>query len=140
MLAAALLVTLAGCGGSAKPVVPAGSADVTFRSGTDTLYGTFQRPASREGALPAALIVSGSGPTDRNGNNPQLPHMDTNRNFATALANDGFASFRYDKVGSGRTGLGTHTGGGESTSTCTRKRCSTPTGRWHSGRALIRGG
>jgi pimeloyl-ACP methyl ester carboxylesterase len=53
------------------------------------------------------LIISGSGSTDRNGNSPGLS-MNTNLNLAIALAQDGIPSLRYDKLGSGQTGLGTH--------------------------------
>lgn len=92
--------------------VAAHDEDVTFTSGPDTVYGTFELPVPvPTGKVPAALIISGSGPTDRNGNDAQFPSMNTNLNFARALAADGVASFRYDKLGSGTTGLGTHTTG-----------------------------
>jgi pimeloyl-ACP methyl ester carboxylesterase len=110
---AAIVVLLAACStGSAPPPSPAAAAerDLTFRSGADTIYATFQ-PAGATSPAPAALIISGSGPTDRNGNDPQLPHLDTNLNFAKTLIADGVASLRYDKLGSGKTGLATHTGG-----------------------------
>lgn len=86
--------------------------DVTFTSGPDTLYGSFMLPRpAPSGKVPAALIISGSGPTDRNGNDAQFPVMDANLNFARTLAAAGIASFRYDKVTSGKTGLATHPGG-----------------------------
>ncbi|MUL43015.1 alpha/beta hydrolase [Streptomonospora sp. PA3] len=77
--------------------------DVTFRSGPDTLHGTFALPPGGGDGLPAALIVSGSGPTDRDGNAPGRPDADTNANFARVLAEAGVASLRYDKLGSGET-------------------------------------
>ncbi|HLI52462.1 MAG TPA: alpha/beta hydrolase, partial [Thermomicrobiaceae bacterium] len=86
--------------------------ELTFKSGPDTLYGSLLMPDMPSGTkVPAALIISGSGPTDRNGNDAQLQQMNTNLNFARALAADGIASFRYDKLGSGKTGLATHANG-----------------------------
>ncbi len=92
---------------AAKPT----DRDVTFKSGPDMLYGSLMTPASARGKVPAIVIISGSGPTDRNGNDPQFQHMNTNLNYARTLAGLGVASFRYDKVGSGKTGLTTHAGG-----------------------------
>lgn len=88
---------------------PPGGADersVRFTSGADTLYATLTVPSGAEGPVPGALIISGSGPTDRNGNSEARPDADTNRNFARVLADAGVASLRYDKLGSGKTGLG----------------------------------
>lgn len=91
--------------------LPPGIADteLTFQSGPDTLYGSFMAPAdlAADAARPAALIISGSGPTDRDGNSGGLP-LGTNRNVALTLAEAGIPSFRYDKLGSGKTGLGSH--------------------------------
>ena len=96
---------------AASPVAaPPVDRDVTFKSGADTIYGSLMTPANAAGKLPAVVIISGSGPTDRNGNDPQFPHMDTNLNFARTLAGLGVASLRYDKVSSGKTGLATHAG------------------------------
>lgn len=65
------------------------------------LYGTLQKP--REGSAAAvALIIAGSGPTDRNGNNPLGIRSDAYRMLADSLASHGIASFRYDKRGTGK--------------------------------------
>jgi len=124
--ATALLVALAaGCGGGHphKAAASAGNAaadgdggtarELSFRSGPDTLPATLLSPSPEQPGrkLPGALIISGSGPTDRNGNDPQLPHLDANRNFARALSAAGVASLRYDKLGSGAAGVGAHPGG-----------------------------
>ncbi|HWV36139.1 MAG TPA: alpha/beta fold hydrolase, partial [Thermomicrobiales bacterium] len=85
--------------------------DVQFTSGPDTIYGSLMAPKSAATPLPAALIISGSGPTDRNGNSGTLTAMNTNLNLARTLADNGVISLRYDKLGSGQTGLGTHTNG-----------------------------
>jgi alpha-beta hydrolase superfamily lysophospholipase len=48
------------------------------------------------------LLIAGSGPTDRNGNNALLPvPIDNLRLLAEALATRGVASLRYDKRGLG---------------------------------------
>lgn len=79
---------------------------VSFSAADMTVYGTFRHPAG-PGAVPAALLIAGSGPTDRNGDSALLPgHADTLRNLAQALAADGVATLRYDKLGTGQTGLG----------------------------------
>ncbi len=91
--------------------LPAGisDAEVSFTSGEDTIYGSFMTPEdfATDGASAAVLIISGSGPTDRDGNNGALP-LGTNRNLAVTFAEDGIPSLRYDKLGSGQTGLGSH--------------------------------
>jgi len=64
-------------------------------SGTLVLPGTAER-------VPVALIVAGSGPTDRDGNSAMLPGKnDAYRMLADALAARGIASVRYDKRGIG---------------------------------------
>ncbi|MFD0774480.1 alpha/beta hydrolase [Streptomonospora algeriensis] len=117
----ALLTALlaAGCapgsGGSATAPEPPGvrpqQREVSFESGPDTVHGTFALPPGGGAGLPAALIVSGSGPTDRDGDNPARPDAGTNRNFARVLAAAGVASLRYDKLGSGETGMASRSDG-----------------------------
>jgi uncharacterized protein len=75
-----------------------------------TVYGTFRHPAGQGRSVPGALLIAGSGPTDRDGNSAVLPgSMDTLKNLAQALSNDGVASLRYDKLGTGQTGAGPYT-------------------------------
>lgn len=65
------------------------------------LSGTLLLPEGR-GPWTAALLVAGSGPTDRDGNNPLLPApIDNLKRLAQALAARGIASLRYDKRGVG---------------------------------------
>lgn len=74
-----------------------------------TVYGTYRRPVGRGKHVPAALLIAGSGPTDRDGNSPAIPgEANTLKTLADWLSAEGFASLRYDKLGSGRTGLGTY--------------------------------
>ncbi|MFC7469887.1 hypothetical protein ACFQVA_23525 [Actinomadura keratinilytica] len=54
------------------------------------------------GPHPAALLLHGSGPLDRDGNTPKL-RMDLARPLATALAARGIATFRHDRRGTGAT-------------------------------------
>ena len=57
--------------------------------------------------MPAVLLIARSGPTDRNGNSPLISGpVDTLEEIADWLSADGVASLRYDKLGSGQTGLG----------------------------------
>ncbi|MEE2853594.1 MAG: alpha/beta hydrolase [Actinomycetota bacterium] len=80
---------------------------VSFAVADMTVYGTFRHPAGRGGAVPGALLIAGSGPTDRNGDSAVMPgRLDTLRSLAKALSDDGVASLRYDKLGTGQTGLG----------------------------------
>lgn len=80
---------------------------ITFSSGDVTLHGSVRVPVSIKGPVPGVLLLSGSGPTDRNGDSAILPGpIGTLRHLADVLEDNGFASLRYDKLGSGITGLG----------------------------------
>ena len=100
--------------GSAAPplVAPAAAIDTvppktvvempfTIQSGTLSLPGTLTLPANYSHPIPVALIVAGSGPTDRNGNSTGPLRAQNNSNLyavlAWQLANAGIASVRYDK-------------------------------------------
>lgn len=69
---------------------------ITLKTAAGDISGTLTLPDRKGG--PVALIIAGSGPTDRNGNS-----MFTNNNslqmLARALANAGIASVRFDKRG-----------------------------------------
>ena len=73
----------------------------TIQSGTLSLPGTLTLPANYKRQIPVALIVAGSGPTDRNGNSAGVLRAQNNSNLyailAWQLANAGIASVRYDK-------------------------------------------
>ncbi len=86
--------------------IPLNEQEISFTSGKNMLYGSLLLPVNPNGKLPAALLLAGSGPTDRNGNSRLLQgEINSQRDFARSLAAQGVASLRYDKVGSGRTGL-----------------------------------
>lgn len=79
--------------------------DVTFDADGLTLHGTY-RFRSDDQPAPAALLISESGATDRNGDNQVAGPIGNMRQLAELLSDRGVASLRYDKVGTGRTGLG----------------------------------
>ena len=69
---------------------------------TGTIFGTLATPPGTP-PTPVVLIIAGSGPTDRDGNSPMLK-LDIYRKLATALAERGIASVRYESAASPRAG------------------------------------
>lgn len=63
------------------------------------LQGTLLSPAAVAAAGATVLIIPGSGPTDRDGNNPQGVTAATYKLLAEGLAERGIASVRIDKRG-----------------------------------------
>lgn len=57
--------------------------------------GTLTVPQNTEGA-PLVILIQGSGPTDRNGNQSMMKN-DSSKKIAHKLAENGIASFRFDK-------------------------------------------
>jgi len=79
----------------------AGDVEIVLDTPTGKLAGSLRLPAAT-GPAPVALIIAGSGPTDRDGNSAMLPgRNDSLRMLAEALAAKGVASVRYDKRGIG---------------------------------------
>jgi fermentation-respiration switch protein FrsA (DUF1100 family) len=74
------------------------SEPTRLQTATGTLHGTLLLPHSEQ-PQPVALLIAGSGPTDRNGNNPLGGNNDALRLLAQSLARMGVASLRYDKRG-----------------------------------------
>ncbi|NJN31387.1 MAG: alpha/beta hydrolase [Synechococcales cyanobacterium RM1_1_8] len=74
--------------------------EVHITTSTGTLHGTQIIPASNL-PEPAVLIIAGSGPTDRNGNNSLAGQNNSLKFLAEGLADHGIASIRYDKRGIG---------------------------------------
>jgi alpha-beta hydrolase superfamily lysophospholipase len=68
-----------------------------------TLVGTLLLPIWSEiEKVPGVVLVAGSGPTDRDGNNALVPErIDLMKRIAELLAEAGIASLRYDKRGIG---------------------------------------
>jgi hypothetical protein len=69
------------------------------------LAGTLTLPPG-PGPHPAALLLAGSGPLDRESDAGHRLRLGLGRALATALAEHGTASFRYDRRGVGATGGG----------------------------------
>ena len=72
---------------------------IILKINTDRLFGTLTTPNLTK-KYPVALIIAGSGPTDRNGNNPMMKNNSL-KMLAEVLAKNGIASLRYDKRGIG---------------------------------------
>ena len=100
-LLAALLLTVPAPCLAATAAVSQAPMPVTLKIPAGVLHGTLELPAGR-GPFPVALIIVGSGPTDRNGNDVQLGlNTDCYKLLAQALARQGIASLRYDQRGAG---------------------------------------
>ncbi|MFK8017839.1 MAG: alpha/beta hydrolase [Gammaproteobacteria bacterium] len=84
----------------AIPTAQADPTDVQIRSDAGTLHGTLLLPTTPHHSKAAALIIAGSGPTDRDGNGP-LGGSQNLRQVAQGLQRCGIASLRYDKLGVG---------------------------------------
>ena len=98
-------------------------SEVEFTSGDVTYYGSFRAPVGE--VRGAALLLPGSGPTDRNGNQDGIT-PNTLAYTADVLAERGVATLRYDKFGSGRTGMAGLDPAGEKIYRCRQGRNETP--------------
>jgi alpha-beta hydrolase superfamily lysophospholipase len=80
--------------------------------GTDgiMLAGTLALPTISEiQRVPGVVLVAGSGPTDRDGNNPLIPvKVDVLKDIAQTLGRAGIATLRYDKRGIGGSAVHPH--------------------------------
>jgi uncharacterized protein len=106
-LAPLLLVPLAlggvtsGCGAQERvaqvtgPVVEDREVAFSGRGGLE-LKGTLSLPAAERKGLPAVLLIPGSGPTDRDGNQGPL-QTDLLKQFSQRLVSEGYVTLRYDK-------------------------------------------
>jgi predicted esterase len=89
--------------------VAASADEVSFDVNGTTTYGTLDVPAHRSGQhLAAALLLAGSGQTDRNGNQEPSTTPNTLRQIAAALDRVGIMSLRFDKYFAGKTGGGSY--------------------------------
>ncbi|GGI06310.1 alpha/beta hydrolase family protein [Egicoccus halophilus] len=75
------------------------SRELTFVVDGLTLHATLTLP-DRDDRSPAALLIPGSGQVDRDSDHRKLP-LGVTRELATALAEAGIASLRFDKRGVG---------------------------------------
>jgi hypothetical protein len=100
---------------AAALAAPEAAAQVTYRQGTKErevrfatsdgaiLSGTLLLPMISEiQYVPGVVLIAGSGPTDRDGNNLLVPvRIDVLKQIAELLAGAGIATLRYDKRGIG---------------------------------------
>lgn len=91
----------------AQPVI-GNDQDVTFTSGDVTFAASYRGPTDPSRPVPAVVIVVGTGAVDRNGNAPTLD-TEAYEWLADVMSANGIASLRYDKLGTGATGLGPYT-------------------------------
>ena len=73
---------------------------IVLVTSSGNIYGTLNMPTTKKKA-PIALIIAGSGPTDRNGNN-NFATNNSLKMLADALAEKNIASIRFDKRGVGQ--------------------------------------
>jgi alpha-beta hydrolase superfamily lysophospholipase len=106
VFAFSLVLALSGCSSQDHPWV---DDEVTFDADGLTIHGTYRY---QQGVAPgpAAVLISESGPTDRNGDNAVVGPIGNMRQLAEQLSSQGVATLRYDKVGTGKTGLGPYQG------------------------------
>lgn len=71
-----------------------------LKTANGTIHGSLIVPDDNKSRC-VALIISGSGPTDRNGNTavPNMPQNNSLKYLAEGLAEQGIATLRYDKRG-----------------------------------------
>lgn len=93
---ALILPLIAGLAHAATPSVL--QRPIVLQTATGELSGTLLLPKSAT-PVPVVLIIAGSGPTDRDGNNPEGGRNDSMKRLARILAKHNIASVRYDKRG-----------------------------------------
>jgi len=93
---ALILPLLTGLAHAATPSVL--QRPISLNTATGELFGTLLLPRS-DTPVPVVLIIAGSGPTDRDGNNPEGGRNDSMKRLALILAKNNIASVRYDKRG-----------------------------------------
>ncbi len=86
--------------GVAATPAPYTEEPVSVNTPVGLLSGTLMIPAGN-GPFPVALIIAGSGPTDRNGNSYSAVTVGSYKKLAIGLAGRGIATLRYDKRGVG---------------------------------------
>ena len=110
VLAAGIVAGTAVDGASAaskSPAVTWVDEPVSFTAGGLKIYATYRHPVGKASLVPAVLLIGGSGPTDRDRNSTlENGLVNTLKTLAHWLSDDGVASLRYDKLGSGQTRLG----------------------------------
>ena len=99
------VLAVAACGSS--PGTDWVDDDVSFVADGLTIHGSY-RHVPGAAAAPSVLMISESGQTDRNGDNAVAGKVGNMRQLAEYLSGKNVDSLRYDKVGTGKTGVGPH--------------------------------
>ncbi|MDT8922027.1 alpha/beta fold hydrolase [Pseudomonas taiwanensis] len=86
------------CSGLAQAAPTVLQRPIDLDTGQGVLHGSLLLP-QQDTPPPVVLIIAGSGPTDRDGNNPAAGRVDNLKRLALLLANEHIASVRYDKRG-----------------------------------------
>jgi alpha/beta superfamily hydrolase len=81
----------------AKTIFGQSEEVIVLKTENGVIEGTLTIPDAKL-PVPVALIIAGSGPTDRNGNNPMMTNNSL-KMLSAELAKNGIASLRYDKRG-----------------------------------------
>ncbi len=84
---------------SQQAISPENGKAIILETATGQIKGTLLVPISTK-KMPVVLIIAGSGPTDRNGNNPMMTNNSL-KMLAEGLFAKGVASVRFDKRGIG---------------------------------------
>ena len=100
-----LLLVMTGCSSDENSQQQWVEDEVSFEADGLTIHGTYRHQKDAAPG-PAALLISESGNTDRNGDNIVVGKIGNMRQLAELLSDRGEASLRYDKIGTGKTGLG----------------------------------
>lgn len=95
-LTALLLLLCSTLASAAAPTVL--QRPIELDTGNGVLYGSLLLP-QQDTPPQVVLIIAGSGPTDRDGNNPAGGRIDNLKRLALLLAGEHIASVRFDKRG-----------------------------------------
>ena len=97
LIVTALVQAAAPARADTTPPAAAIETAYTIKSGSLGLSATLTLPRGAAGRVPVAVIIAGSGPTDRNGNSMLGIRPNSYAQLAWRLAERGIASLRYDK-------------------------------------------
>ena len=99
MIVLSLLIALAAQAADTVPSAAVTESPYTIHNGALQLSGTLTLPRSAAGRIPIAVLIAGSGPTDRNGNSMMGIKPNSYAQLAWRLAERGIATLRYNKRG-----------------------------------------
>lgn len=101
ILSAVLTLSFGANSARAQQNVPYAEKDVTFKNGDISLSGTLSLPTGN-GPFPAVILISGSGPSDRDESLKPIAEIQPFRLLADHLTRHGIAVLRYDDRGVGK--------------------------------------